>query len=174
MNVLVIYSHSYQDQSVANAAIIDVLAKQPNYHIRNLEKLYPDGTIDVEAEQERLLWADVVVLQHPLFWYNVPPMMRKWMDEVFAFGFAYGDGGDKLKGKRLVQSFTGAASTEEFTPEMLVASTAHLKMACGFCSLTYAGYVHSLSMLSFTNPNCLEHAQKHAKRLIEHIDSIKA
>lgn len=177
MKTLVIYSHSYQEQSVSNRAILEVLATETDYAIRNLEQLYPDGRIDVAAEQQALLEADVIVLQHPLFWYSVPSLMKRWMDEVFAFGFAYGlspeEGGSRLAGKRLVHSFTAAAGPEDFTPEMLAASTGPLRMACRFCSLTYAGCVHSLGLLSVTNPNCRAEAQVHAHRLVAHIESLE-
>lgn len=175
MKTLVIYSHSYQDQSVANKAILEVLSRETDYAIRNLEVLYPDGQIDVAAEQAALLEADIIVLQHPLFWYSVPALMKRWQDEVFAFGFAYGvgeEGGSKLVGKKLVHSFTAAAGPADFTDEMLAASTGAIKMACGFCSLTYAGYVHSLGLLSITNPNCRAEAEEHAHRLIAHIKAL--
>lgn len=175
MKTLVIYSHSYQEQSIANKSILEVLSQETDYSIRNLEVLYPDGQIDIAAEQAALLEADVIVLQHPLFWYSVPALMKRWQDEVFSFGFAYGantESGSKLSGKRLVHSFTAAASQADFTEEMLAASTGAIRMACGFCSLTYAGYVHSLGLLSITNPNCSNEAKEHAYRLIEHIKTL--
>lgn len=173
MKILVIYSHSYQSQSVSNRTIIDVLSRQEGYSVRNLEELYPSGKIDVQAEQAALLEADVIVLQHPLFWYNVPSLMKHWMDEVFTFGFAYGDGGDKLQGKRLVHSFTAAASPQDFSEAMLGASTGAIEAACGFCGLTYSGYVHTLGLLPLTNPNCEAEAKAHAHRLMEYIRGLK-
>jgi NAD(P)H dehydrogenase (quinone) len=47
---------------------------------------------DVAEEQRRLLWADVVVLQFPLWWYGMPAVLKGWIDRVYAFGFAYGVG----------------------------------------------------------------------------------
>jgi len=47
---------------------------------------------DIEEEQRKLLWADVVVLQFPLWWYGMPAILKGWVDRVYANGFAYGVG----------------------------------------------------------------------------------
>lgn len=47
---------------------------------------------DVRAEQEKLLWADALILQFPLWWYSMPAMLKGWVDRVYAYGFAYGVG----------------------------------------------------------------------------------
>jgi NAD(P)H dehydrogenase (quinone) len=49
-------------------------------------------TDDVRAEQEKLLWADVLILQFPLWWYSMPAILKGWVDRVYAYGFAYGVG----------------------------------------------------------------------------------
>ncbi|MDK1492714.1 NAD(P)H-dependent oxidoreductase [Sinorhizobium sp. 7-81] len=59
-------------------------------------------TEDVKAEHEKLLWADVLILQFPLWWYAMPAILKGWVDRVYAYGFAYGVGehSDKYWGKR--------------------------------------------------------------------------
>ena len=47
---------------------------------------------DIAEEQAKLLWADVVVIQFPLWWYGMPAILKGWFDRVYAFGFAYGVG----------------------------------------------------------------------------------
>jgi NAD(P)H dehydrogenase (quinone) len=49
-------------------------------------------TADVKAEQKKLLWADVLILQFPLWWYAMPAILKGWVDRVYAYGFAYGVG----------------------------------------------------------------------------------
>ncbi len=49
-------------------------------------------TEDVKAEQEKLLWADALILQFPLWWYAMPAILKGWVDRVYAYGFAYGVG----------------------------------------------------------------------------------
>lgn len=45
---------------------------------------------DIRDEQRKLLAAEVVVLQFPLWWYSVPAILKGWIDRVFVKGFAYG------------------------------------------------------------------------------------
>ncbi|MGK9234743.1 NAD(P)H-dependent oxidoreductase [Inquilinus limosus] len=49
-------------------------------------------TADVRAEHEKLLWADILILQFPLWWYTMPAILKGWVDRVYAYGFAYGVG----------------------------------------------------------------------------------
>jgi len=49
-------------------------------------------THDVKAEHEKLLWADALILQFPLWWYSMPAILKGWVDRVYAYGFAYGVG----------------------------------------------------------------------------------
>lgn len=59
-------------------------------------------TDDVKAEIEKLLWADALILQFPLWWFSMPAILKGWIDRVYAFGFAYGVGehNDKRWGDR--------------------------------------------------------------------------
>lgn len=47
---------------------------------------------DIAAEQEKLRWADAVILQFPLWWFTMPAILKGWIDRVYAYGFAYGVG----------------------------------------------------------------------------------
>ena len=47
---------------------------------------------DIELEQEKLLWADTVILQFPLWWFSMPAILKGWVERVYAYGFAYGVG----------------------------------------------------------------------------------
>lgn len=59
-------------------------------------------TADVKAEMEKLLWADTLILQFPLWWFSMPAILKGWVDRVYAYGFAYGVGehSDKRWGDR--------------------------------------------------------------------------
>jgi NAD(P)H dehydrogenase (quinone) len=53
---------------------------------------------DVMAEQQKLLWADAVILTFPLWWFGAPAILKGWVERVYARGFAYGvgqHGGDR-------------------------------------------------------------------------------
>ncbi|NKQ55361.1 NAD(P)H-dependent oxidoreductase [Amycolatopsis sp. K13G38] len=45
---------------------------------------------DVVAEQEKISWADTLVVQFPLWWYGMPAILKGWFDRVFVKGFGYG------------------------------------------------------------------------------------
>ncbi|MFG0429017.1 NAD(P)H-dependent oxidoreductase [Serratia liquefaciens] len=47
---------------------------------------------DIELEQEKLLWADTLILQFPLWWFSMPAILKGWVERVYAYGFAYGVG----------------------------------------------------------------------------------
>jgi NAD(P)H dehydrogenase (quinone) len=47
---------------------------------------------DIIAEQQKILWADAVILQFPLWWFSMPAILKGWVDRVYAYGFAYGVG----------------------------------------------------------------------------------
>ncbi|GAL15945.1 NAD(P)H oxidoreductase YRKL [Vibrio astriarenae] len=105
--VIVISGHPDLNKSYPNSVILDELGIAfPDADIRRLDKLYPDFNINVGAEQRALQGADTIVFQFPYYWYLFPALMKKWIDDVFTFNFAYGPEGDKLKGKQLILSFT--------------------------------------------------------------------
>lgn len=114
--VLIISGHPALDRSLANRTILSDLQDVPGLDIeqRRLDRLYPDFNIDVAAEQAALVDADIIVWQFPLHWYALPALMKKWVDDVLVFGFAHGRGGDKLRGKSLIQSFTTGAPAEAY------------------------------------------------------------
>ncbi|CCF56814.1 hypothetical protein KAFR_0B05180 [Kazachstania africana CBS 2517] len=49
-------------------------------------------TADVVAEHEKLMWADNVIFQFPLWWFSMPAILKGWIDRVYSCGFAYGVG----------------------------------------------------------------------------------
>ncbi|MEZ9925871.1 FMN reductase [Vibrio breoganii] len=115
--VLVISGHPNLDSSYTNKVILE--QAENNVHdvqVRRLDTLYPDFQIDVEAEQQALLDADVIVLQFPFYWYSIPALLKKWIDDVFSYNFAYGSKGDKLKGKDFLLSFTIGGPSESYDP----------------------------------------------------------
>jgi putative NADPH-quinone reductase len=80
---------------------------------RDIYAEYPDFEIDIEKEQKILKTHDRIIFQFPMFWYSVPPLLKKWLDDVLTYDFAYGDKGDKLKGKDL-QVIVSVGGREKF------------------------------------------------------------
>lgn len=82
--------------------------------VRSLYDLYPTFDIDVSSEQAALQKAQVIVLQHPMYWYSVPSLLKHWFDKVLARGFAYGQGGKALWGKRCFWVVTTGGDEQAF------------------------------------------------------------
>jgi glutathione-regulated potassium-efflux system ancillary protein KefF len=85
--------------------------------VRDLYALYPDYLIDVAAEQAALAAAQLVVWLHPVHWYSMPPLMKLWLDEVFAFRWAYGPGGQALRGKDLWLAASTGGPESSYHPD---------------------------------------------------------
>lgn len=58
------------------------------------QRAYDSGrqSPDIAREQDKLRWADAVILQFPLWWFSMPAILKGWVDRVYAYGFAYGVG----------------------------------------------------------------------------------
>lgn len=183
-NVLIISGHTDLQHSVANKAILETLeARLPEAEVVRLDELYPDFRIDVEAEQARLVRADVVVLQFPIFWYSAPSILERWIEETLTHGFAYGSTGDKLKGKKLVLSFTTGAPEAMYSHEGAMGYTIDeflpcYKAMCRLCGLDYSGYVYTggVSYGNRTAPELIEQQRvasvAHAERLIQLLETL--
>nr|WP_223297595.1 NAD(P)H-dependent oxidoreductase [Catenulispora acidiphila] len=92
-------------------------------------RAFDAGTLtpDVRAEQEKLLWADTIILQFPLWWYTMPAILKGWVDRVFTYRFAYGVGehsdtkyGERfgegtLAGRRALLSVTAGGPESHYT-----------------------------------------------------------
>lgn len=116
-NTLVIFAHPYPHKSRANKTILQHLRGLPGVTICDLYEKYPYFHIDVAAEQALLEKNQPIVIQFPIYWYSVPPLLKLWFDEVLEYGYAYGPGGDKLKGKKLQFVFTTGGAKESYSPE---------------------------------------------------------
>lgn len=112
---LIILAHPDFSRSIANKAVITRLQHSGlSLEIRDLAALYPDYRIDSAAEQQALLRHHTVLFQFPLYWYNVPAILKQYFDCVLTYGFAYGTGGDQLRGKNFVASITIGAPAEDY------------------------------------------------------------
>lgn len=112
---LIILGHPNIEQSVANKTIIEnVQTNMPDIEIRNIHQLYPNYQINVQEEQAALLRHNLIVLQYPMYWFNMPAILKIWFDEVLTYQFAYGSKGDKLKNKKLLPSLTIGANQEVY------------------------------------------------------------
>jgi len=143
MRILLLAAHPRSSQSIAQRALTEAARAVKGVTARDLYATYPDFNINADAEQALLLEHDIIVLQHPFYWYSAPAIIKEWLDIVLESGWAYGDGGTKLHGKYLVnalttggrESFYHPNGRNRFTVEELLApfnQSAHL---CGMAYL---------------------------------------
>ncbi len=83
----------------------------------DLYEAYPDYDIDVAREQALLIAHEVVVLQHPFYWYSVPPLVKQWFDLVLEHGWAYGSTGTALAGKTFQSAITVGGRETGYGPQ---------------------------------------------------------
>ncbi len=109
-STLIVLAHPNLAQSRISAPLAAGVANLPGVTVRDLAALYPDGVIDIEAEQRALEAADTVVLQYPTYWYTPPGILKTWLDTVLVRGWAYGSSKAGVlagKGLRVVTSTGG-------------------------------------------------------------------
>ena len=115
--ILIIFCHPAFEKSVVHKSLLRKARAKSHVEIHDLYEKYPNFLIDVKHEQEKLLGADIIIFQHPIFWYSSPALLKEWLDLVLEPGFAFAKGGDSLKGKKLLSVVSTGASCKAYGPE---------------------------------------------------------
>lgn len=102
----------------------------------------------------------------------MPSLMSKWIEDTFKHGFSHGSTGDKLKGKKVIASFTtGAVETayhkdaavgyeiEDFLPP--------IKATCNLCGMKFEGFVYT-GGVSYHNRNDEDKLREMKAKSVEH------
>ena len=172
---LLVLAHPHIKDSFANKIIVEKLKTLiPDLEIDNIYEKYPDGKIDVKAEQEKLDKANTIILAYPMYWFNSPYLLLKWIEDVFTHGYAYGTNTYKLEGKKLIVSMTMGGAKDEykgkFDVERLVGP---LECTALFVKMKFGGYACTLD-IPFTikdTPDVSKaktaELEKHAEKLAE-------
>ncbi len=115
--VLVLFAHPALQKSRVNRALANAAEKVDGVTFHDLYERYPDMHIDVEREQQLMTQHDIVVFQHPFYWYSTPAILKEWQDLVLEWGFAYGDGGTALRGKKLLSAISTGGPEDSYRRE---------------------------------------------------------
>ncbi|MBC7659682.1 MAG: NAD(P)H-dependent oxidoreductase [Chitinophagaceae bacterium] len=102
--VLVIFAHPNSDHSRVHRSLLRAICDLPAVTIVDLYQEYPDFLIDVEREQARIAQHQMIVFQHPIFWYSCPPLLKEWMDSVLEKGCLW-----RRRGRDEGQGFSSSA-----------------------------------------------------------------
>ncbi|WP_280399430.1 NAD(P)H oxidoreductase [Nocardia carnea] len=112
------------------------VADQPDWNDR--EKIYSP---EVEAHMRRILAADLIVAVFPVYWVQVPALLKGWIDRVWNYGFAYGRSKPRLAGKQMLWlGLAGAADDDGYVELMQQSLSAQLNDGLAY----YCGLSHSM------------------------------
>lgn len=132
--VLIINTHQFVpgfSTGKLNQAVAGVLKEemaQRGYAVTHTDI---EAGYDINAEVQKHVAADIILLQSPVYWFGMPWIYKKYVDEVFTAGlmqqlFLVGDGrtrddpskqygsGGKMQGKKVMLSLTWNAPEEAF------------------------------------------------------------
>jgi len=112
--ILILFAHPAMQKSRVNRVLITAVRDLPGVTFNDLYEAYPEFEIDVQHEQDLLVANDIIVFQHPLFWYSTPAIMKEWMDLVLEHGWAYGHEGSALRGKKFLSAITTGGKEEAY------------------------------------------------------------
>ncbi|RPD41135.1 NAD(P)H-dependent oxidoreductase [Chitinophaga barathri] len=117
MKVLVLFAHPAFERSRVHAKLIRAVKQLPGVTLRDLYEIYPDFDVHPDTEQKVLKEHDVIIFQHPFYWYSGPALIKQWMDLVLEHGWAYGKDGNELKGKYMLQVISTGGNEGAYSPE---------------------------------------------------------
>lgn len=115
MKVLVLMAHPDLKTSQINRRWFDALRRSDNIVVRDLTAVAgANMSFNIEEEQRLLLKHDRIVFQFPFYWFSAPAVLKAWMDQVLNLGFAYGPGGDQLKGREFLMLVSTGGPTDSY------------------------------------------------------------
>lgn len=117
MKILVLLAHPRLRTSVVQHAMQKAIQGLDGVTIRDLYAQYPDFGIDVAREQQALLAHELIVLQHPFYWYSSPSILKEWQDLVLESGWAYGPGGTQLSGRFMLSAISTGGTEQAYHPQ---------------------------------------------------------
>ena len=114
--VLILFAHPLLETSRVHTALLNVAKGIKGITIQDLYEQYPDFDIDKEREKALLLAHDIIIWQHPFYWYSAPALLKQWQDLVLEHGWAYGKEGQALKGKKVFNVISTGGSRAAYEP----------------------------------------------------------
>ncbi len=112
--ILILFGHPAFKRSAINAALREAVETLEGITFHDLYASYPDFLIDVSHEQQLCRSHDVIVFQHPFYWYSTPAIIKEWLDLVFEYGWAYGSTSRALAGKITFQALTAGGDSVNY------------------------------------------------------------
>jgi glutathione-regulated potassium-efflux system ancillary protein KefG len=115
--VLILFAHPALEKSRVHAQLIKEVNGINGVTFHDLYEAYPDYDINVQQEQALLVKHDIIIWQHPFYWYSSPAIVKQWLDLVLEHGWAYGTNGHKLAGKMIFNAITCGGPREAYSTQ---------------------------------------------------------
>jgi glutathione-regulated potassium-efflux system ancillary protein KefG len=112
--LLILFAHPALEKSRIHRQLIRNVPQLPGITFHDLYEAYPTFNINVQHEQALLAAHDIIVWQHPFFWYSTPALLKQWEDLVLEHGWAYGANGTALHGKYLLSIITAGGGASAY------------------------------------------------------------
>lgn len=116
-SILILFAHPVIEKSRAHNELLRQARTVKDVVINDLYQEYPDFDIDINREKQLLIHHDIIIWQHPFYWYSAPAMLKQWQDLVLEHGWAYGKNGHALDGKKVFNVITSGAGSTAYHPE---------------------------------------------------------
>ncbi len=133
-NVLLINAHQFYEgisPGRLNKTMAGIIKEEMEQRGCEVRETYIEHGYDIDAEVQSHDWADIIILQAPVYWFGAPWIYKKYVDEVFTAAmlqgkFITGDGrtredptrqygmGGLLQGKKYMISLTWNAPRDAF------------------------------------------------------------
>ncbi|OCF95844.1 NAD(P)H-dependent oxidoreductase [Gilliamella sp. wkB308] len=162
---LLLLAHPNLDESIVNRTLIKKLTPftSENLIIRNISECCIDNYFNIANEQFHLSNSERVIFQFPLYWYSYPAILKKWIDEVFLPGFAYGRKGEQLGTKLIGKQFSIIVSiggTEQMhTPGGVVGVSINELLRNFQTTIEYVGGIYTYPFFIYGSAFIKEQAQ---------------
>ncbi|MCL4744975.1 MAG: glutathione-regulated potassium-efflux system oxidoreductase KefF [Burkholderiaceae bacterium] len=173
--ILIVYAHPHPGRSEANRTLLAAVRDLPGVELRSLYDSYPDFSIDVDAEQALLAQARLVVWQHPLYWYGAPALFKLWFELVLVRGWAYGPGGDALRGKDCLWVTTTGATNDAYSAQgkhghRFEAFVPAFEQTARFCAMNWLAPLIVHGAHAIGREALEDHARRYRLRLQAYLD----
>ena len=170
MRILVLFAHPAYHRSRVQRALADAVRDLDGVTFHDLYEEYWDFQLDVSREQDLLRAHDLIVFQHPFYWYSSPAILKEWQDLVLEHGFAYGEEGTALHGKRLLSVLSAGGPPEAYTREGYNHFTvgellAPFEQTARLCGMEYLPPVVVHNARALSDAEIAHHAQAYRQRL---------
>lgn len=168
--VLILFAHPALEKSRIHARMIRYAKNLDGVFLHDLYEAYPDFDIDVKKEQKLLLEHDIIIFQHPFYWYSAPALIKQWQDLVLEHNWAYGPEGKMLQGKQVLNAISCGGRREAYSsdgrnrftiPQLL----APFDQTARLCGMTYLPpfVVHGTHRLN--KDDIEQHAEQYGRLL---------